>query len=412
MSVELSNFQKSNDTLNFDIKGCNSSFVNSLRRVIISEIKTCGFRTEEYEESDLKVITNTSSLHNEFLLHRIGMIPINIKNVNETDISKYKFILNVSNKTQDIQDITTEQIEVLNTETGKKEDNQEFFPKDPITGDNILITRLKPTPDGAGEQIHIEGKCSIGIGKEHIRFSPVSKIVFINKIDPEIYSEELKKYIEQHSELSEEDATRKFRIEESERHFYVDENGDPNMFEFTLESIGIIPPERIAYEGLNQIILKLKTFSEELEKTLKSIDSTISIKETKSLMKAFDITIENETHTLGHLLQSHINKFNKDTDIFVGYKNPHPLDKKIMIRLKVDDINQVKTILQDTVAKLTKICLDLQKEFSKQFKFTDTQKPKKIKLRVKGKSKAKAKAKAKPKAQEPEAGDGGGAPAP
>ena len=69
--------------------------------------------------------------------------------------------------------------------------NQVFFPKDPITGDNILITRLKPTPDGAGEQIHIEGKCSIGTGKEHIRFSPVSKIVFINKIDPEIYSEEL-----------------------------------------------------------------------------------------------------------------------------------------------------------------------------------------------------------------------------
>ena len=97
------------------------------------------------------------------------------------------------------------------------------------------------------------------------------------------------------------------------------------MFEFTLESIGIIPPERIAYEGLNQIILKLKRFSEELEKTLKSIDSTISIKETKSLMKAFDITIENETHTLGHLLQSHINKFNKDKDIF-GIQN-HPLTK-------------------------------------------------------------------------------------
>ena len=81
MSVELSNFQKSNDSLKFDIKGCNSSLVNCLRRVIISEVKTCGFRTEEYEESDLKVVKNTSSLHNEFLLHRIGLIPINIKDV-------------------------------------------------------------------------------------------------------------------------------------------------------------------------------------------------------------------------------------------------------------------------------------------------------------------------------------------
>ena len=71
----------------------------------------------------------------------------------------------------------------MNMDTGKEEDNQTFFPMNPITKDNILITRLKPTPDGKGEHIHIEGKCSRGVGKEHIRFSPVS-IVFINKIDP------------------------------------------------------------------------------------------------------------------------------------------------------------------------------------------------------------------------------------
>ena len=405
MSVELSNFQKTNDTLNFDIKGCNSSLVNCLRRIIISEVKTCGFRTEEYEESDLKVIANTSSLHNEFLLHRIGLIPINIKNVNETDISKYKFILNVSNKSQEILDITTREIKVFNMDTGKDEDNQSFFPKNPITGDNILITRLKPTPDGAGEHIHIEGKCSRGVGKEHIRFSPVSKIVFINKVDPKVYETELKKYIAEHSNLSEVDAKHKFNIEESERHFYVDDNGDPNMFEFTLESVGVIPPESILLQGINQIVLKLKKFSAELEKTLKSNNSSVTIKETKSLMKAFDITIENETHTLGHLLQSHINKFNESKDIFVGYKNPHPLDKKIMIRLKVDDINQVKSILQDTVAKLTKICVNMEKDVSKHFKLSDAKKPKKMKLKLKPKGKGKGKA-------DPDDGKEGGAPAP
>ena len=397
MSVELSNFQKSNDSLKFDIKGCNSSLVNCLRRVIISEVKTCGFRTEEYEESDLKVVKNTSSLHNEFLLHRIGLIPINIKDVNETDISKYKFILNVSNKTQDIIDITTRDIKIFNIETGKDEDNLSFFPMNPLTKDNILITRLKPTPDGTGERIHIEGKCSRGVGKEHIRFSPVSKIVFVNKIDPKIYETELKKYIAEHSDLSEVDAKHKFNIEESERHFHVDDNGDPNMFEFTLESVGVIPPETILLQGINQIVMKLKKFSAELEKTLKSTKSSITIKETKSLMKAFDIIIENESHTLGHLLQSHINKFSESKDLFVGYKNPHPLDKKIMIRLKVDDINQVKSILQDTVAKLTKICLDMEKEVSNHFKLTDAKKPKKKKLKL------------KPKVKEPTEG---GAPAP
>ena len=150
------------------------------------------------------MIENTSSLHNEFLLHRIGLIPINIKDVNETDISKYKFILNVSNKTQDIIDITTRDIKIFNIETGKDEDNLSFFPMNPLTKDNILITRLKPTPDGMENVFTLKENVPEVLEKEHIRFSPVSKIVFVNKIDPKIYETELKKYISEHSDLSKE----------------------------------------------------------------------------------------------------------------------------------------------------------------------------------------------------------------
>ena len=126
-------------------------------------------------------------------------------------------------------------------------------------------------------------------------------------------------------------------------------------------------------------------------------------------MKAFDITIENESHTLGHLLQSHINKFSTSKDLFVGYKNPHPLDKKIMLRLKVEDINEVKSVLQDTVAKLTKICLDMEKAVSNHFKLSEAKKPKKMKLKLKPKAKPKAKAEGDGDVDEPTEG---GAPAP
>ena len=47
-----------------------------------------------------------------------------------------------------------------------------------------------------GEEIHIEGGCSGGSGKDYIRFSPVSKIVFTNKIDPKLYESALQKYID------------------------------------------------------------------------------------------------------------------------------------------------------------------------------------------------------------------------
>ena len=73
-------------------------------------------------------------------------------------------------------------------------------------------------------------------------------------------------------------------------------------------------------------------------------------------MKGFDITIENESHTLGFkLLQTYINRLNPD--VFVGYMNPHPLENKIMIRVNFndDDINTVKDVFEKL---LQVICLE------------------------------------------------------
>jgi len=347
------------DTLKFDVENSNSSFVNSLRRIILTDIETIGFRTDEYENSDIKMIENTSSLHNEFLLHRIGLIPVYTKDISSYDPTKYKFTLDVNNPTQQIIDITTKNIKILNIETNTLENTEDFFPKNPITKDNILITRLKPTPDGVGEKIKFEGFSSKGIGKEHIRFSPVSNSCFTNKIDPKRLEEEFKLYAAEHSDIEASKLKHKFTLEESERCFYINENGDPNVFEFTIESCGVMKPKEILVEGLNKIKLKIKNFMIELEKSLSNTDSLINIKETKALMTAFDITINNENHTLGHLLQSHINELYKAKNIFVGYMNPHPLEKKIIFRIKVDNIKAVKEIFTKTCSEITKQCESL-----------------------------------------------------
>ena len=100
----------------FDIKGdkengLNKSIVNSIRRVILSSIPTVGFRTE-MDNTDIKIIKNTTSLHNEFLLHRISMIPLYI------DPSTYKrnylFKLTVENdSTKPITKITCNDFEIF-----------------------------------------------------------------------------------------------------------------------------------------------------------------------------------------------------------------------------------------------------------------------------------------------------------
>ena len=74
-NIKFTNFNKSqDDILKFDVINANSAFVNTLRRIIISHVKTISFDTTDYEKSDLKIIDNTSSFHNEFLLHRLGLI--------------------------------------------------------------------------------------------------------------------------------------------------------------------------------------------------------------------------------------------------------------------------------------------------------------------------------------------------
>ena len=388
MNIQFDNFDNKSqrDTLKFDVNNCNSSYVNCLRRLIITEVETIGFNTEEYESSDIKIIENTSSLHNEFMLHRIGLIPINTDNIETYDTTKYKFILNVENNTNTPIDVTTKDFQIKNLETNEFENSEQFFPKNPITNDYILITILKPTPYGNGEKIHLEGKSSKGVGKDHIRYSPVSNVVFTNKIDPNIAELEFNKYIENNPDMDLTTQQNKFKLEESERCFYINENGDPNIFEFTIESSGVVKPHTILLEALSKMTLKLKMFMIEFDKAISNTGSNLEIRESKSLMKAYDIIIHNETHTLGHLLQSHINELFKAENIFVGYMNPHPLEKKIMFRIKVNDIKKLKTLFYNTCTELIKQCDNLSTQVLKQFK-------KKIILKTKGKGKGKSKSK-------------------
>ena len=355
------------DTLTFTLSGCNSSFVNALRRTILSEVATVSFNTEDYLTSDLKVIKNTSSLHNEFLLHRLGLIPVNINDVDGFNPDKYQFSLKKENNGNSELQVTTADFVVKNLETGALEDTKTFFPANPITKDNILITILKNNPTGDGEAINIEGKCSIGVGKDNSRFSPVSNVIFINKRDEakgqKAFEDMIKSLPEKPTDTKLKTLAKKFDMEEADRYFHIDENGDPNVFHFEIESVGIIAPQVIVKSCIKKMIEKITNFSKNINAAFDSKPSSVTIRESQAVMKGYDITIEDESHTLGFLLQSYINKLEKD--VFVGYMNPHPLEKRIKIRVNFNDdnINTVKSIFDKTTTYLIDTLNQLQTEF-------------------------------------------------
>ena len=57
--------------------GMNRTIVNAIRRTLLSSIETYAFRTK-YEKSDIVIEKNETSLHNEFILDRVGLIPLYI----------------------------------------------------------------------------------------------------------------------------------------------------------------------------------------------------------------------------------------------------------------------------------------------------------------------------------------------
>ena len=154
------------------------------------------------------------------------------------------------------------------------------------------------------------------------------------------------KYREENSEGDSEKLKKRFAINESERHFSKDADGEPNKFSFTVESIGVIPPEQILGRAIDILNGKLEKLQAELTKK----DSEyLEIEETPTAMEAFDITIDNESHTLGFIIQEHANQLISSSDlVYVGYMNPHPLKKNIKLRMALSQNNRDNVVKQVT----------------------------------------------------------------
>jgi DNA-directed RNA polymerase subunit L len=363
--------EKSPFLLKFDLENLHPSFVNGIRRAILNNVDTIGFKTEPHNESEITINENTSSLHNEFLLHRIGMIPINYPDPDSFDADKYRFILDVENKSSsEIINITTNDFKVIETTSGNEVDSETFFPKNPDTGEYILITKLKPNPSGSGEKIKLEGRASKNSGELNARYSPVSCVTFNNKKDLEKATarlDELRGELRQtfeteaedlgqaiNQELLEEKLTEletRFNILDADRYFITAPNGNPSHFEFTIESCGILQSSVILNKAIYMLNTIVNRFLLNFERAIDENNDLVSIDRADSNMLAFDVTIQNENHTLGNLLQSYIIETDESQAVnFVAYNLPHPLKKYIKLRISVaeDKIDKTSTVAETT----------------------------------------------------------------
>ena len=364
---------------NFSLNNVNNSLPNALRRVIISEVKTVGFRYHE-TSSDIKVISNTTKFHNEFIAHRISMIPIHGADPSEFDINKYKFVINKKNTTNKVIYVTSNDFEVYEKDEQEqwvlnKEKSKVFFKENKLSNDYILICVLKESSLDEGQEIHLECTASISNGLENIHYSPVCKCVLFNKIDKQLYKSKLDQLLIGKNPDEIDKITKNFNYLDSERCFKKDNDGEPYQFTFSIENIGTYTNDKIFDTSINLLIEKIELFNSKIQEDKLDIDFS---EETD--FKAVDIKIPDENHTLGNLMQSYLYKYfvlEQQKLSFVGYDKSHPLDNYIILRVsfiedKSDTLlvykQKIKEIVLETVVNLKGILETIQQEWNQKYK--------------------------------------------
>ena len=336
----------------FRLTNSNVTIANTIRRVTLVNTPSVGFRTEPYEKSDVEIITNTTPLVNEMIAHRIGMIPIKA-DPNTFDPSAYEFHLDMENNTKEMLDVHASDFRVYmrNSEKPLEQaveiDSSQFFPPDPITGDTVLITRLRPqwNPTAMNERLKLRAKASISTGKENIRWSPTTQVSYeYTRNTDEAHIHEVfvnwllaNKKIGDISRLTEEkqgELKREFDTMEIQRCYLRNEKGEPNDFTFHIESVGIQAIPDIMLAGLKACESLVSAYKD----CATAIPENVAFQVGDSRFSSIDVIFQNEDHTLGNLLETYIVENFIDGDQtpkinYVGYKVPHPLRPEMFVRM-------------------------------------------------------------------------------
>ena len=358
------NLQRVDDrTLSFTMSPTHVTYANTLRRAVQTEVSILGFRsdiTETGSTSDVKVLKNTTPISNEMLADRIGLLPLWYDTITTTEASwdkeKILFKLHVKNETDQVRLVTAADFECLERvpegEEPRRIPNTKFFHPDPITTETPLIIVLKPQLEGQDpEEVHLEAYASFGKGREHTRFNPASVCAYKYTLDDspdkikalwlawlrdqkKVDLADLEKQPDRKTLLE-----REFRSLEIYRCFKQDGNGEPNSYDFTVETVGPLQVQETIYSALISVAALVEKYGGDLPETvdIRPADWASPV--------GFDLWFTNEDHTLGNLLQTWI--ADHSADVYAGYKVPHPLRPEMVLRLGVKEESDARDLVAE-----------------------------------------------------------------
>jgi len=148
MEVEV--LELEGDTLRLLVRGAYTAFVNALRRIMIAEVPCMAIE-------EVGIIENSSVLNDEFLAHRIGLVPLKMDPA---------ILEEEPDKVVRLELVAEAKEETITVYSGDlKSDSPDVVPLYP----NMPIVKLAP-----GQRIHLVATARLGTGSQHARWQPVS----------------------------------------------------------------------------------------------------------------------------------------------------------------------------------------------------------------------------------------------
>ena len=332
----------------FEIHNVDISIINGIRRVLLTDIPIPGIVGEG--ETTIDILQNDGPLHNEIMMHRIGLLPICMT---EDDIETYE-----DNSIELELKVSNTNIGMLNVHTGNIKGNKNgkeltekelvsMFPKNIATDSHILITRLRPS-----ESIHFKANVVKRTARINSAFCPVSLSNFFYMEDETV------------SKKAE-------NVLDKERSYYMNKYGEATSIQFEIESINRqIGPKYLINKAFDIITKKIADIASKLAEN----SPDIVITQFEELANTYEFKILNEDDTVGNIIQSIIHNTyirNKSVDMmncsYIGYICPHPLKYELVIRITLENTTSPKDFskfLQSNCITIVDHLMDIRNEWN------------------------------------------------
>lgn len=291
------------------------TFVNSIRRILLSDIPTVVVRDVEIE--------NNTQIPEEMLKHRVEILPVNVAPNDTNVIRDAKIELHILPMPEERWVYTSDFVVTNGRPT--------MLMGDRDTGAPLIFTKV-----GKNESLHIKA----GLSVETKTASQVCVSTLSYHIDPEIAEEERALFIEDGGEPAVFD---NFYIQ---RCYAKDEKGRPTWIDLNVESIGVIPAKELVKMASKILRQKIADYMEQ---------AVSNIARHKDNEYSISLTIGGHTElaVLQEVLYSDMNVN------FVSYDIPHPLKSDTIVRFHTK--MNPETILKTAHAKLEEYCDILEK---------------------------------------------------